>query len=140
MTGPRLTKLIKLAEAHFDAEFAVVRPLLQAEAECRANLARLDDMIQRVRSQSAAPGPMQLLGADVLFEQNVARQREKLNSELARILARKETAMDKVRAAFGRKRALELTNDRQIARDKIDRARRQRDAALAPWLLANLDR
>ena len=134
MTQDRLSRLLPVARAKYEAEFASVRALLQAEAHCRAQLARLDALAQEARDQARAPGVMQLLGADVLFERNIARSRSILNSDLARILARKETAMVKVRKAFGRKNAIEVTSARLAEEEAHSRADRQRDAALAPWL------
>lgn len=134
MTRDRLGRILPVARAKYEAEFASIRALLQAEAHCRGQLARLEAMAQEARDHARTPGPMQLLGADVLFEQNIERNRSRLNSDLARILARKETAMVKVRRAFGRKRAIEITQERLEAEAARERAQRQRDAALAPWL------
>lgn len=134
MTRDRLSRLLPVARAKYEAEFASIRALLQAEAHCRGELARLDAMIREAREQSQTPGPMQLIGADVLFQKNIDRNRAALNRNLAKILARKETALVKVRKAFGRKHAIELTEARLAAEEMRARANRQRDAALAPWL------
>ena len=139
MTRERLSRLLPVVRAKYEAEFASIRALLQAEAHCRAQLARLDAMEREAREQPRAPGPMQLLGADVLFEQNIARNRTRLNGDLARILARKETAMVKVRKAFGRKRAIEITEARLADAERRLHDKRQRDTALAPWLDGSMD-
>ncbi|MBB97805.1 MAG: hypothetical protein CML68_24795 [Rhodobacteraceae bacterium] len=134
MTRDRLARLLPVARAKYEAEFASVRALLQAEAHVRGQLARLDDLVRAAREDAREVGPMQLLGADVLFEKNVARNRAYLNQSLARILAQKETAMVKVRHAFGRKHAIEVTEQRLAIQAAKDKTARQRDAALAPWL------
>ncbi len=134
MTRERLTRLLPVARAKYEAEFASIRALLQAEAHCCAQLARLDTLVLEARSQSIEPGPMQMIGADVLFQKNVDRNRAALNRDLARILSRKETALVKVRQAFGRKHSIEVTEARLAEEERRDRAARQREAALTPWL------
>ncbi|CAN0584786.1 unnamed protein product [Ectocarpus sp. 12 AP-2014] len=134
MTRERLARLMPVARAKYEAEFASVRALLQAESHCRAQLARIEEMSKSVRDQSLEAGPMQLIGADVLFQKSIDKNRSELNRKLAQILAHKETAMIKVRTAFGRKHAIELAEARLAASAAHENEKRQRDRALAPWL------
>ncbi len=135
MSGGDLERLLPVATARYEAEFAAVRGLLAAEAQCRAQLARLDVLAQSGRDQAMRLGPMQVLGADVLFQKSLAENRVRLNGELAQILARKASAMDKVRLAFGRKQAIETSLERQDVENRRKINLRRHNAAMAPWLM-----
>lgn len=134
MTQERLQRLLPVAKAKYEAEFAQVRHLIAAEGRYRTQLARLDALAKDVRQQSLTPGPMQVLGADVLFQKTLDHNRSLLNAELAKVLALKLQAMGKVRRAFGRKHAIETAEAKLAHAAAKKKASRQRDAALKPWL------
>ena len=134
MTRARYDRLLPVAQARYEAEFAAIRGLLSAEAQCRAQLARIDDLAQSAREQAAQPGAMQLLGADVVFQKSLATNRARLNSELARILAHKASAIEKVRLAFGQRQAIQTTLTRMAEEADKAKAKVQAERALAPWL------
>ncbi len=138
MTQERLQRLLPVAKAKYEAEFAQVRHLIAAEGRYRTQLARLDALAKEVREQSLTPGPMQVLGVDVLFEKSLDHNRTLLNVELAKVLALKLQAMDKVRHAFGRKQAIETAEAKLAQVAKKKKASRQREAALKPWLDGSL--
>ncbi|MGV6804945.1 MAG: hypothetical protein ACWA49_12110 [Ruegeria sp.] len=97
-------------------------------------MARLENLARQVADPLASPGPMQIIGADVLFQKSLAGNRARLNADLARILARKVEAMDRVRLAFGQKEAIEAILSDAIADLDKARAARRAEAALSPWL------
>lgn len=140
MTKERLQRLLPVAKAKYEAEYAQIKHLFVAEAQYRAQLARLSELDAEVRQQATTFGPMQMLGADVLFRKNLDRNRALLNSELAKVMALKLQAMGKVRKAFGRKHAIEIEEQRLTEEAKREREKRQRDAALVAWQQAQKTR
>ena len=129
-----MQRLLPVAKAKYEAEFAQVRHLIAAEGRYRAQLARLTELAKDVREQAQTPGPMQMLGADVLFQKNLDRNRARLNTELAKVMALKAQAMGKVRLAFGRKQAIEIAEAKLAEAAKKKKTTAQRDAALKPWM------
>ena len=123
MRAEQLPGLVAATDALYLREHAKVREILQEEASVRRRLRQLDDQAAAARAGGAEMAQMRAIGADVQWQAWQERTRRALNMELARVLARKAAAMDKVRLAYGRKAAVaELS---KVEAEKA-RARRQK--------------
>lgn len=108
MKPERLKRLQAATEVGFLKARQKVQPILDEEASARHNLARLAQQENDNRAATGSDQAMQSLGADMLWRSWVAKTRRQLNFELARVMVRKEPAMEDVRRAFGRKEAMRL--------------------------------
>ena len=106
MTMKKLEQLLRVTEAHYQREFAMVKDILAKEGSIRRALAQLDEQKTQAHSDLANGMMMQSMGAEILWQTWAAKTRTTLNIELAQVLARKETVMDQVRKAFGRREAV----------------------------------
>ncbi len=106
MTMKKLEQLLSVTEAHYQFEFAMVKDILAKEGSIRRALAQLDEQKTQAHSDLANGMMMQSMGAEILWQTWAANSRTTLNIELAQVLARKETVMDQVRKAFGRREAV----------------------------------
>ncbi|WP_170327814.1 hypothetical protein [Ruegeria arenilitoris] len=95
-----------VTEAAFQKEYNALRPLIEAEARVKQQLARLDAQVQQTRKDSASAEGYRVTGTDVLWNGWESATRRQLNMELARLRAQKLTAMEALRTAFGRKQAV----------------------------------
>ena len=123
--APDLGALVALTAAQRDRETARLGAVLAEERRLRAALARLDAQAKAAR---ALPGTdlagLRGIGADMAWQGWVARQRAALHAELALVRARKEQALPRLRAAFGRAEAAAMLAARQAAaRQGQERAR-----------------
>lgn len=125
-----LDQMAAVTEAQYLQEHAKVKPILDREAELRGQLAKLDSQIRDTRTQADGDHSMRALGADLLWQGWHTRTRRELNMQLAQVTAQKLTAMDKLRAAFGRKHAVET-----MARDERKKVKQDRAKKLEQTLL-----
>ncbi len=118
MTRAGLPDLVRAFQAKSLAERAAVQPLLDAEAVLRRELERLSDHEKAARSDLTALVRLGAHGGDVIWEAWLDRQRKKLNSQLARVLAEKVEAMHALRQSEGQRAAAEklLEMERMAAR------------------------
>lgn len=115
-----LEQMAAVTEAQYLREHAKVKPILDREAQLRGELAKLDSQIKETRVQAEGDHSMRALGADLLWQGWHSRTRRELNMQLAQITAQKLAAMDKLRAAFGRKHAVEtMAKDERKLRKQI---------------------
>jgi len=124
MNQKKLDQMAAVTQAQYLREHAKIKPILDAEAELRGKLAKLDAQMKETRQQGEQDHAMRALGADLLWQGWHSRTRRQLNIELAQVTARKLMAMDKVRKAFGRKHAVETMADQERKRKKLDRAKK----------------
>ncbi len=106
MKSGLLPELAKATHAMYLREHNKVKGILKEEAALRQRLAQLDEHERVARETGSTVGSMRAIGADILWQAWEERTRRALNMELARVMARKLVAMDRVRAAFGRKSAV----------------------------------
>ncbi|MEX0317842.1 MAG: hypothetical protein AB3N21_07810 [Ruegeria sp.] len=106
MKPTTLSRIKQVTEALYLDEYDRMRPVLQEEARLRGQLARLDAQMAQARHDGEHTPGFKPLGADILWQGWESRTRRALNTDLARVQAQKLTAMDRLRAAFGRKEAL----------------------------------
>ncbi|MCA0870518.1 hypothetical protein LCL97_06765 [Seohaeicola saemankumensis] len=112
-----LPELAKATHAMYLREHDKVKGILKEEAALRLRLAQLDEHARAARETGSTVGSMRAIGADILWQAWEERTRRALNMELARVMARKLAAMDRVRTAFGRKTAVaNLSRDEKETR------------------------
>lgn len=116
-----LDALREVTELRYLAEFRKISAIVEEENRLRRALARLDAQEAAARQSLAQAGPIHLVGADLLWQGWLARNRRDLGTELARVLARKSVLLDRVRRAFGQREAI-----RQLEREAARRARADR--------------
>jgi len=116
----RVSQMSEVMRALYDREFQAIAAILTRESELRGNLRRLDELIARNRETDANSHMLNTVGARLLWQGWTTRTRTQLNTELAQVMAKKLVAMDRIRIAFGRKRAVEL----MISADKDEKKRR----------------
>ncbi|APG48726.1 hypothetical protein [Phaeobacter porticola] len=125
MKQKMLDQMADVTEAMYLQEHAKVKPVLDAEARVRSQLAKLDRQVNETREIANSDHAMKALGADLLWQSWHGRTRRQLNMELAQITAQKLRAMDKLRKAFGRKHAVETMATQERQRHKKDLAQKQ---------------
>lgn len=129
MKQKMLDQMASVTEAQYLQEHAKVKPVLDAEAKLRAQLAQLDTQVKEARDLNNSDMAMKSLGADLLWQSWHTRTRRQLNVELAQATAKKLMAMDRLRKSFGRKHAVET-----MAKDFKEQQKADRQARLLEQL------
>ncbi len=111
MKRDKLARMAEVTQALYLNEFRKVQDILAEEARLRGDLARLRDRDQAGRRGMAEDLSMRRMGADLLWQAWLARSQRQLNIELSQVMAKKLAAMDGVRKAFGRQRAVQAMQD-----------------------------
>ena len=115
-----LDTLHTLTELKYQKSMAGLADILERENQLRGEIQQLRDQAYEAQALPASPHSMQNIGADVIWLRWVSQTTQKLNIELARGLARKETLLADHRRALGRK---------SVAGTLADDARRDAKAA-----------
>lgn len=98
----------KVTEALYRAEAVRMQKLLHEESRLREALARLDAQHAANRALPEADlDGLRQIGGDMIWQGWVGRKKAELQSELARVLARKGQIVGKLRRAFGKAQAVE---------------------------------
>lgn len=103
-----LDGLAGAADLMFQRELRAIRDVLAREAEIRKDLARLDRMQKSNRDGGDDHRHLRAIGADMLWQEWLARTRTELQRSLSEARARKLRIMAGARRAFGRKQAVEM--------------------------------
>ena len=104
----KIDQMSEVMRALYDREFRLIAGILSEESALRAKLNQLDMQItanQDVKTNSHA---LNAVGAQIVWQAWTSRTKRQLNGELAQVMAKKLVAMDRVRVAFGRQRAVEM--------------------------------
>lgn len=107
----RLDKLSQMSDvmrALYDREFRAIAAILAEESDLRSKLAQLDAQVADNLDVGDNALSLNVVGAQLLWQGWTSRTRRQLNSDLAQVMAKKLVAMDRVRVAFGRQRAVEM--------------------------------
>ncbi len=131
MKQKMLDQMAAVTEAQYLREHARLKPVLDEEARLRGLLNKLNTQVQEARKQTDGDHAMKALGADLLWEGWHTRTRRSLNSELAKVTAKKLMAMDKLRKSFGRKTAIADMASDERARQKAARAKALQERLLS---------
>lgn len=126
--------LAEAARAAYLCQAGRIAGLLAEEGALRAALARLDDQAAAARAALAGDTALQAIGAGVLWHGWEDRTRRHLTTELAKVLARKHSVLDRVRIAHGRQQAILALRQTAAAARKTQAAARRDAQLLAPWL------
>lgn len=118
----QLTALRMVTDLAYQRDLAKLGPLLEQEARLRRQLQDLDTAEARGRAATAGLDVMRPLGADILWERWLARNRSDVNAQLARVMAEKEKQMSGLRRSFGRSQVAS-----ELASRAESEARRRRD-------------
>jgi hypothetical protein len=128
MKRETLEQTVQVTEALYLREHEAIKEVLQQEAEIRAQLARLDAQVAQAAAQPQQTHSVRMVGADILWRGWESKTRRQLHIHLAQAHARKLSAMEKLRTAFGRKDAMEkLQKLERTKRLQRQQARRQDD-------------
>ena len=125
----RIDQMSDVMRVLYDREFRAISSILVEESKMRSNLTRLEAQISRNRGACANDQMLLSVGAQLLWQGWTTRTHRQLNTELAQVMARKLVALDRVRIAFGRQRAVEMMMSAE-RRALKDRRVRQRDTHL----------
>jgi hypothetical protein len=139
MTRDNLAALCALTDALHEREAARLRALRDEEARLRAALDRLDAQARDARAlpQEALRG-MRGIGADIVWQGWLARNRAALRDELARVLARREQALPAQRRAFAKSEAARALHAKAQAESRDRKARRQAGLLGDPGVMARM--
>lgn len=115
-----LEDLVGLTEAVYRGRLSRLQTLLVEEARLRQDLNRLGQMQYRseIDAQDLA---LRALGADLLWQGWVTRQKTNLNMQLANVLVQKSAVVRDAKLAFGQAQAAGTLHSAQSARKKIER-------------------
>ncbi|WP_416914292.1 hypothetical protein [Seohaeicola sp.] len=119
-----LQDVSSVMDAMYQSRVSGLQRLILQEAKLRDNLRRLDDM-RETRAESALDDhAMRALGADLLWQGWLMRQRSEINMQLANLMVQKAALIDALRLAFGRSQvaATLVTNARNEAQAKRNKA------------------
>jgi hypothetical protein len=125
----RLCDLVRLTGAVREAEQAALRPIRAEEARLRAALARLTEQGRAFGAEDPKERA-RLIEAEIAWRSWAGQTRMRLNSELARVLVRKEARITALRRAVGKHEVAA-----RLMRDAETRARRARDKVQEERLL-----
>lgn len=106
-----LSVLKSVTEAKFQKEYQQLRPVLEAEAQIQRQLLQLDAQMMQVRRDSCETQGYRITGTDILWNSWESTTRRQLNTDLARVRARKLAALDALKLEFGRNRAVQDLSD-----------------------------
>ena len=115
-----LDTLHTLTELKYQKSMAGLADILERENQLRGEIQQLRDQAYEAQALPASPHSMQHIGADVIWLRWVSQTTQRLNIELAQVLARKETLLADHRRTLGRK---------SVAGTLADDARRDAKAA-----------
>lgn len=134
-----LDEISTLAEAIYRSEEARIREITAQESRLRNALADLESHSCQNRSLPDADlSGVRQIGADILWQGWVGRNKRELNLELAQVLARKSGMMQGLRRAFGRQVAAETLVENARAGADTARQKRQSETDQALMLLQEI--
>lgn len=98
--------------------------IVERENALREELAKLRGFVTEARALPAEQAQMRAIGADVIWMQWIARSQNRLNIELAQVLAQKEGLIAQHKRSFGKTQAAQSLAT--TAKEKKDRQMRER--------------
>ncbi|WP_371225000.1 hypothetical protein [Roseovarius sp. 2305UL8-3] len=126
MSRDTLEDLTELTGALYRAEQARMRDLVQQETSLRQALAQLEDHRKAALSLPAEElHAVRQIGADILWQGWVGRNREELNRQLALCLVQKARHLTALRKAYGKHQASEALLEQEKAAHRKILGRRQ---------------
>ena len=118
----QIDQMSEVMRALYDREFRSIGAILAEESTLRGKLTQLDSQIAENQNVTNNSHALNAVGAQILWQSWTSRTRRQLNSELAQVMAKKLMAIDRVRIAFGRQRAVEMMMESK----RLDQQKRRR--------------
>lgn len=122
----------QLVELKYRREQESFGRLLEQERRLRASLAQLDTYL--FESQTSTDTPQKAIGADVVWQAWIGRNKRALNMQLAQVLAVKERHIAQVRHAYGKVLVTDELHAQTRREGKAKMAQAQLDRAIASML------
>lgn len=116
-----LADLARLTQAVYQGRLSRLQTLLLEETRLRNDLKRLDLMQKNEDATNALDISLQALGADILWQGWVMRQKTELNMKLANVLVQKSAVIRDVKLAFGRAQVAGTLHSANDAQTKLKR-------------------
>jgi hypothetical protein len=104
----KIGQLSAVLRAQYDKEHRAIADILTQESGLRKQLRQLDEQVAQNREDCKNYHELQAVGAHLSWQSWTTKTRLQLNTELAQVMVKKLVAMDQVRLAFGRQRAVEI--------------------------------
>lgn len=130
-----LRQLKNLSELKYQHSQQALSGLLARENAIRSELIRLRALTHETQTQPPEQAQMRMIGGDVIWLKWLGQAQQKLNMELARILAQKEVLMAQHRQAHGRKMVAERLADQDVESRRMSKRAMQLDKAINLSLL-----
>lgn len=127
-TQSDLAMMQKLVDMKYRQQQESFGRLIAEESRLRASLAQLDAHL--AQSESDLDAPQKAIGADIVWQSWVGRNKRVLNIQLAQILAVKERHIAQVKEAYGKVLATQELHDRVRQVDKRKMAQAHLDRAI----------
>lgn len=127
-----LAKMKQLVEVKYRREKESFGRLVEQEGRLRASLAKLDTYL--TESQANTDTPQKAIGADVVWQSWIGRNKRALNMQLAQVLAVKERHIAQVRLAYGKVLVTDELHAKTLGERKEKTAQAQLDRAIASML------
>lgn len=117
--------LARMTDAVYQSRLARMQRLMADETALRQELASLEVARRNNLAVEFSPADMRAIGADILWEGWIVRQRTALNMRLANLLVQKEAMRVEIREVFGRAQVAKALNDAQL--EKVRKIRNTMD-------------
>ena len=127
----KLSDLATLMELKYQASQVELRSICVQEAKIRDQIARLDR--QSISTLSTGASTMKSIGADMLWNAWAGLAKSDLNTELARVLARKEFFLRAARRNFGK-----VLASQSLSKEERNAAQKSKKAKDLDGILENL--
>lgn len=114
--------LAAITDAVYRGKMSSLQRLIAEESKLRQDLGKIDEIARANQGDWADTFQMQTLGADLLWDAWVTRQKIQLNSQLANVLVRKAGVVQDMQRAFGRARVADeiWENQKTLVRNARD--------------------
>lgn len=109
----QLADLAELTDAVYRSRLSGMQRILAQESRLRQNLQRLDQMAAPDDTLEQQDMAMRAIGADLLWQGWVSRQKSHTNIQLASLLAQKNAVLRELALAFGRAQVAEQLAERE---------------------------
>lgn len=97
-----LDNIVRITHAAYQMRAGALQVVRDQETRLRQELVRIEAMVQQNNLEQTDMFVMQGLGADLLWQAWVTRQKTQVNIRLAQVLVQKENVLQDLRHAFGR--------------------------------------
>lgn len=132
-----VASLATLLRVQFQAELSKLNEIARLEGEIRVQMAKLNGLERQARDNLVGNVALRSIGADVLWQGWLGRNRSQLNTQLAGVLVKKAQVQSSLAVAFGRKLVAEELEARQVQKTATKRAHARQEAVLRHMLLYN---